>query len=91
MQVLFRSQFKDLQEKESYTRQDTTQPAWICILFLSPNPLLLRERICRSEPACSATSLIAEVGLLQYEMNQATLIPVLLPLGQQKSAISKAT
>lgn len=71
MQVLFRSQFKDLQEKKSDTRQDTTQLT--CILFLSPSPLLLRESAGLSQPA-----VIPKAGFLQYKVNQATLSLMLL-------------
>lgn len=72
MQDLFRSQFKGLQGKEGGTRQDTNQPIWICILFLLPTPLLLRESICRSKLVWSASSLTAEVSPLQYKNDEST-------------------
>lgn len=72
MQALFRSQFKDLQGKEGGTRQDTSQPTWICILFLSPTLLLLRKSICRSKLVWSASSLTTEVSPLQYKNDEST-------------------
>jgi len=91
VQALHRSQFKDLQVNEGETRQDTNQPIWICILFLSPTHFLLRESICRSRVLWSASSLTAEVNPLQYKNeNQTTLSPVLLQLAQLKLAVSKA-